>query len=150
MQVKYIGDHVKTDSFPGVGLRWEPGQVRDVTSTVAAHLLKYPDTWVKGDAESDKDVPESQRESRVEAGDKPEPIGYMEEDRLHDEPIPVVNFHAMDKEALLKYAADNFNERFPHNISEDVLRERVTKLHTDHEIDRQDREKQKRTRKTHS
>lgn len=130
MQVKYIGDHVKTDSITGVGLRWEPGQQRDVTSTVAAHLLAYPDTWVKGDEESDKHISESQKETRVEAGDKPEPIDFLEEDKRAEEPVAVVNFHAMNKDALIKYADDQWNEKFDKRMSENTIRERVTKRHT--------------------
>lgn len=129
MQVKYIGDHVKTDSITGVGLRWEPGQQRDVTSTVAAHLLAYPDTWVKGDEESDKSV-KDQDATKVEAGDKPEPIDFLEEDKRPDEPIAVVNFHDMNKDALVKFAHDQWNEKFDKRMSEDVIRERVIKRHT--------------------
>lgn len=135
MQVKYIGNHVKTDSIPGVGLRWEPGQQRDVTSTVAAHLLAYTDTWVKGDEESDRHVSESQDETRVEAGDKPEPIGFLEEDKRPDEPIAVVNFHAMNKDQLVKYAEDHWHERFDRRQSENVIRERIIKRHTKEQMD---------------
>lgn len=134
MQVKYIGDHVKTDSIPGVGLRWEPGQQREVTSTVAAHLLAYTDTWVKGDEESDKHVG-SQKETRVEAGDKPEPIDFLEKDKRPDEPIAVVNFHDMDGKQLRNYAEAQWNEKFPKHWGDDVVRERVIKRHTKEEME---------------
>jgi len=127
MQVKYIGPNAKIDSIPGVGLNWEPGQQRDVTSTVAAHLLFYSDTWVKGDEESNKTVPESQDKSRVEAGDKEEPIDFLEEDKRPDEPVPVVNFHAMNKDGLMKFAEDHLTEKMDKRWKEDVLRERVTR-----------------------
>jgi hypothetical protein len=130
MQVKYIGNHVKTDSIPGVGLRWEPGQQREVTSTVAAHLLAYPDTWIKGEEESDKTIKESQKERSVEAGDKPEPIDFLEEDKRPEEPMPVVNFHDMDGKKLREYAERHWNEKFPKHWGEDVVRERVIKRHT--------------------
>lgn len=129
MHVKYIGDHVKIDSIPGVGLRWEPGQQREVTSTVAAHLLAYTDTWVKGDEEDDKAVSTSQKETRVEAGDKPEPIGFMEEDKRPEEPVAVVNFHAMNKNELVRFAEEQWNEKFDKRMSESVIRERVIKRH---------------------
>lgn len=117
MQVKYIGNHVKVDSIPGVGLSWEPGQERDVTSTVAAHLLAYPDTWIKGDEGSDP------------SGDKTEPIDFHEKDKRPEEPVAVVNFHAMNKKDLIKYAEDNWHERFDKRTSESVIRERVIKRH---------------------
>lgn len=134
MQVRYIGNLPKVDSIPGVGLPWEPGQQRDVTSTVAAHLLAYPDTWVKGDEESDKSV-RDQDLTRVEAADKPEPIDFLEEDKRPDEPIAVVNFHDMDKDSLRRYAEDQWNEKFPKHWGEDVIRERVIKRHTKEQMD---------------
>lgn len=117
MQVKYIGDHVKTDSIDGVGLRWEPGQTREVTSTVAAHLLAYTDTWVKGD-----DAAETQYEE--------DPIGLTEKSKRVEEPMPVVDFHSMDKEALQRFAEDNIPEKMDKRWSESVLRERVIKAWT--------------------
>lgn len=134
MQVKYIGDHIKTDSIDGVGLRWEPGQQRDVTSTVAAHLLAYKDTWVKGDEESDKTVPLSQDVSRVEAGDKPEPIDFLEKDKRPDEPVPVVNFHAMNKEQLEKFAEDNQLGKMNKRWGEQTVREHITRMWTEQKM----------------
>lgn len=118
MKVKYIGDHNKTDSIEGVGLHWEPGQTREVTSTVAAHLLAYPDTWIKEDGESDH------------AGDREEPISFREKHKRVDEPMPIVNFHGMDKESLQRFAQDNLSEKMDRRWSESVLRERVIKAWT--------------------
>lgn len=137
MQVKYIGDHVKKDSIPGVGLVWEPGQQREVTSTVAAHLLAYTDTWIKGDEEDSKQV-DPQWLQKTEAGVKEEPIDFMEKDKRADEPVPVVNFHAMDKAALKKYAKDQWNESFDGRMSESVIRERVIKRQTAEEMDKKE------------
>lgn len=135
MKVKYIGNHVKTDSITGVGLRWEPGQVRDVTSTVAEHLLPYTDTWVKDESEIHHHENEALGPVHVEAGRKEEPVDFLEKDDKPEEPLAVVNFHAMDKPALEKYAKEQWNETFHKNISESVLRERVTKLHTKHQME---------------
>lgn len=135
MKVKYIGPNVKTDSITGVGLVWEPGQVRDVTSTVAEHLLAYKDTWEKAEGEINRHENEALGPVHAEAGRKEEPVGFLEDDPRPDEPLPVINFHAMNKQQLEQYAREQWNETFPKNISENVLRERVTKLHTKHEMD---------------
>lgn len=135
MKVKYIGPNTKTDSITGVGLAWEPGQVRDVTSTVAEHLLAYKDTWVKDDSEIHHHENEALGPVHAEAGRKEEPVGFLEKDTRPEEPLPVVNFHAMNKDALIKFAAEQYNEKFDKKQSEDVIRERVIKLHTKHEMD---------------
>lgn len=134
MQVKYIGNHVKKDSIPGVGLVWEPGQQREVTSTVASHLLAYTDTWIKGDQEDDKQV-DPQWLQKTEAGVKEEPIDFMEKDKHPEEPIAVVDFHSMNVAALKKYAKDQWNENFDGRLSESTIRERVIKRHTSEQMD---------------
>ena len=55
-QVKYIGSSAKTDSIYGIGLRWEPGQVRNVTAEVAERLLAYTDTWAREETEKAPDA----------------------------------------------------------------------------------------------
>lgn len=135
MKVKYIGLNGKVDSITGVGLAWTPGQVRDVTSTVAEHLLAYRDTWVKAEDETNHHDNEALGPVHAEAGKEEEPVGFLEKDKLPEEPLPVVNFHAMDRAALEKYAREQWNEKFDKRTSEDVIRERVIKLHTKHEMD---------------
>lgn len=119
MRVKYIGQNVKTDSITGVGLIWQPGQVRDVTSAVAEHLLAYTDTWTKTED--------------GEATD--EPVDFRETNKIPDEPLPVVNFHEMDKKALEKYSMEQWNEKFDKRMSVDVIRERVIKRHSSEAMD---------------
>ena len=123
MHVKYIGDHVKTDSITGVGLRWEPGQVRNVSNTLAAVLLQYTDTW--------REVSGGRQESEED-----EPIGLRDEEKKEDEPLEVVDFHAMNKDQLLKFAKDNWNEGYNKHWGEHVIRERVIKRHTKEQMDR--------------
>ena len=135
MKVKYIGKNVKTDSITGVGLVWEPGQERDVTSTVAEHLLAYTDTWVKAENEIHKHDNEALAPTRVEAGRKEEPVGFLEKGKLPEEPLPVVDFHGMNKDALMTYAKEKWNEKFDKRQSETAIRERVIKLHTKHEME---------------
>lgn len=135
MKVKYIGPNVKTDSIVGVGLRWEPGQERDVTSTVAEHLLAYSDTWIKAEGEIHKHSNEALGPTHAEAGRKEEMVDFKEPDPRADEPLPVVNFHAMDKDALIKYASEQWNEKFDKRQSTDVIRERVIKRHTREAMD---------------
>lgn len=129
-RVKYIGTNVKTDSITGVGLEWQPGQVRDVTATVAEHLLSYSDTWVRADGKAD--TPEEARKEHAvkKPQDKEEPIGYLEKDKHVEEPLPVVDFHGMNKDALQKYAREKWNLTLDKKWSESYTREQVVKEHT--------------------
>jgi hypothetical protein len=135
MKVKYIGTNVKTDSITGVGLVWEPGQVRDVTSTVAEHLLAYSDTWVKDESEIHKHKFEALGPVHAEAGRKEEPVDFLEKEKLPEEPLPVVDFHAMNKEALTDFALKQWNEKFDKRMKEDVIRERIIKKWTAEEME---------------
>ena len=123
-QVKYIGTCVKTDSINGVRLKWEPGQVRNVTAGVAERLLAYSDTWVT--------------EQAVEGGEANEPgddpIGLAQEEKSVEEPLPVIDFHAMDKKAMVEYAERNYNERLDKRQSEDVIRHKLIDLFTSHHL----------------
>jgi hypothetical protein len=123
-QVKYIGTCVKTDSINGVRLKWEPGQVRNVTAGVAERLLAYSDTWVT--------------EQAVEGGEANEPgddpIGLAQEEKPVEEPLPVIDFHAMDKKAMVEYAERNYNERLDKRQSEDVIRHKLIDLFTSHHL----------------
>ncbi|PTR16252.1 MULTISPECIES: hypothetical protein [unclassified Nitrosospira] len=118
-QVKYIGSSVKTDSISGIGLRWEPGQVRNVTAEVAERLLAFTDTWVREQAGKALDV---------------EPVGLAEAEKPVEEPLPVIDFHAMDKTALVEFAEDKYNERLDKRLSEETIRHKVITLFTKHEM----------------
>jgi len=126
MRVKYIGNHIKQDSIEGCNLVWEPGQVRDVTSTLAAHLLPFTDTWVSDEPDAKKEQPDPQWLQKTEAGVKEEPIDFLEKDKRPDEPTPVVNFHAMNKEQMMKFADDNMTEKMDKRWKEDKMREQIT------------------------
>ena len=126
MQVKYIGNHIKQDSIEGCNLVWEPGQVRDVTSTLASHLLQYTDTWVAADGDAKPEGPDPQWLQKTEAGVKEEPIDFKEEKKRPDEPVPVVNFHAMNKEALMKFSEQHPELKVDKRWSEQKMREYVT------------------------
>lgn len=119
-QVKYIGTCVKTDSINGVGLKWEPGQIRKVTAEVAERLLAFSDTW----------IPEEAAESR----NADDPIGLAQEEKPVEEPLPVVDFHAMDKKAMVEYAERNYNERLDRRLSEAVIRHKLIDLFTGHHL----------------
>jgi hypothetical protein len=120
-QVKYIGSNFKTDSISGIGLHWEPGQVRNVTAEVAERLLAYTDTWVREQTEKAADV---------------EPVGLAEAEKPVEEPLPVIDFHGMDKNALVEFAEDKYNERLDRRLSEETIRHKVISLFTQHEMDR--------------
>lgn len=128
MQVKYIGTCIKTDSINGVGLSWEPGQVRNVTAEVAERLLAFADTWVK-----EAGVVASNEVAREAAS--AEPIGLTQAEKSVEEPLPVIDFHGMDKTALLNFAETQYNERFDKRQSEDTLRHKVIALVSKYEMD---------------
>lgn len=115
-RVRYIGATPKTDSIKGVGLPWEPGQERDVTATVAEHLLPYTDTWVvAGAGENFGD--QSSKDG--------EPVGFLEEEPLTEEPIPVVDFHSMDRKAMQDYSMTHFGEKLDTKMSTENMRLRM-------------------------
>ena len=97
-QVKYIANGIKEDSIRGVGLRWEPGQVRNVTAEVAQRLTVYSDTWVLSTETAKKGVDSKQAtdNKEKEGVDVTEEIGLSTEEKPEEEPLPVIDFHAMD------------------------------------------------------
>jgi hypothetical protein len=116
--LKYIAATVKTDSVHGVGLNWQPGQVRNVAAEVAERLLVFTDTWQIVD----------------EANGTDERIGLAEQPQTVEEPLPVIDFHAMDKNALIEYAERHYNERLGKRQSEEAVRHRVIALFSRHEM----------------
>jgi hypothetical protein len=120
--VKYIGTCVKKDSVNGIGLKWEPGQVRSVAPPVAERLLAYPDTWIQ------------EEEQVAEGREADDPIGLAQEEKPAEEPLPVVDFHAMDKKTMVEYAERNYNERLNKRQSEGAIRHRLIDLFTRHHL----------------
>ena len=118
-QVKYIANGVKIDSIVGVGLHWEPGQVRNVTAEVAQRLTTFSDTWAAVEGESLNT----------------EPVGLTEAAKPKEEPLPVIDFHAMDKAALVEFAEKKYNEKLDKRQSEESLRHKVIALFGQHEMD---------------
>ncbi|WP_256598266.1 hypothetical protein [Nitrosospira sp. Nsp11] len=116
--LKYIAATVKTDSINGVGLNWQPGQVRNVTAEVAERLLVFTDTWQIAD----------------EANGSNERIGLAEQSQAAEEPLPVIDFHAMDKNTLIEYAERHYNERLGKRQSEEAVRHKVIALFSRHEM----------------
>jgi hypothetical protein len=128
-RVKYIGKTVKTDSIGGIGLRWEPGQVRNVTAEVAERLLPFSDTWSEAD-KADKPTDSGNSSGQDTA------IGLLPQETPAEEPLPVVNFHGMDKDALVEYAERNYNQKLDKRQSKEALRQKVTALFSQHELDK--------------
>lgn len=117
-QVKYIGTTFKKDSISGVGLHWQPGQARQVTVEVAERLLVFTDTWQAG----------------TEADKSDEHVGLFEQPEAVEEPMPVIDFHAMDKKALIEYAQRHYNERLDKRQNEGTVRHKVISLFSRREI----------------
>ncbi len=120
MRIKYIGNCVKTDSITGVGLQWEPGQEREVTGTVGAHLLQFPDTWREVKTQKDDDEKEEAQEA----------IGIMETDTPKEEPLEMIDFHGMTKDQLIEFSMDRWGEKIDKRKNLGDIRQRVIERHT--------------------
>lgn len=123
MQVKYIGKCNKTDSIIGVGLSWEPNQIRNVTPELAERLLRYSDTWEK--VVSVVSVMKQDEEE----------IGLSVSDKPTEEPLPVIDFHAMDKASLVQFAEREYNVRLDKRLSDESLRHKIIALFGQHQIE---------------
>jgi hypothetical protein len=117
MQIQYIGKCSKQDSIRGVGLHWEPGQVRNVSLGVAERLLPFKDTWVR--------IGESTGEE----------IGLISEEKPTEEPLPVIDFHAMDKAAIVEFVSREYNEKLDKRLSTESLRHKAIALFGQHQAD---------------
>lgn len=124
-RVRYIGKTPKTDSIRGVGLPWEPGQERDVTATVAEHLLPYTDTWVVVGTEPDEDFSGGGLKSAKLDSGTPEPVDFLKDEPLTEEPIPVVDFHSMDRKDMQDYSMKHFGEKLDPKMSTENMRLRM-------------------------
>ena len=118
-KVKYIATGIKIDSINGVGLRWEPGQVRNVSTEVAERLLVYSDTWMR---------------IHDETLDNVVPIGLAQAEKPVEEPLPVIDFHSMSKKALLEFAERKYNERLDRRQNEGTIRHKVIALFSKNEM----------------
>jgi hypothetical protein len=118
-KVKYIATGIKIDSINGVGLRWEPGQVRNVSAEVAERLLVYSDTWMRVYDETPDNVV---------------PIGLAQAEKPVEEPLPVIDFHSMSKKALLEFAERKYNERLDRRQNEGTIRHKVIALFSKNEM----------------
>jgi hypothetical protein len=118
-KVKYIATGIKIDSINGVGLRWEPDQVRNVSAEVAERLLVYSDTWMR---------------VYDETLDNVVPIGLAQAEKPVEEPLPVIDFHSMSKKALLEFAERKYNERLDKRQNEGTIRHKVIALFSKNEM----------------
>ncbi|SFU75045.1 hypothetical protein [Nitrosospira multiformis] len=118
-KVKYIATGIKIDSINGVGLRWEPDQVRNVSAEVAERLLVYSDTWMR---------------VYDETLDNVVPIGLAQAEKPVEEPLPVIDFHSMRKKALLEFAERKYNERLDRRQNEGTIRHKVIALFSKNEM----------------
>ena len=139
-QVKYIANGVKIDSIVGVGLHWEPGQVRNVTAEVAQRLTAFTDTWVLAlstkTAEKGANMRQvSDSKGEEDADDSDNEIGLTTDTEPTEEPLPVIDFHAMDKDALIEFASTKYNEKLDKRQSAETLRHKVIALFGQHEMD---------------
>jgi hypothetical protein len=118
-QVQYVGTCNKQDSIRGIGLHWEPGQTRHVTHGVAERLLRFSDTWKAIEKEADDN----------------DPIDLIEDEKPCEEPLPVVDFHSMSKDAMVEFAARNYGEKLDKRQTADTLRLKLVGLFGKYELD---------------
>lgn len=119
-QVKYIAPTAKTDSIAGVGLHWEPGQVRNVSNEMAERLLVFPDTWEM--AEED------------EKSSQDEPIGLGQVEKPAEEPLVIPNLHGMTRDQMRDFAQEKFNVKFDKHMKVDDMRIRLHELQSEHNM----------------
>lgn len=122
MHIKYLLDYRKQDSFNGLGLWWEPGQTRNVSPEVAEKLLSHPDTWAE--PEDAAVSPEIAEEVTLKQDEKPV-----------EEPLPVIDFHGMNKEALIEFAETKYNVKLSKRLGEGTIRHKVIALFGQHEME---------------
>ena len=109
MLIKYKLDYPKQDRHSK--LTWQPGDVKNVTAQLGEVLLRYADVWEK-----------SEGEATTEA------VGLPEIPKPTEEPLPVVDFHGMNKDALIKYAEKEHGERIDKRLAETTVRHKVIAL----------------------
>jgi hypothetical protein len=61
-------------------------------------------------------------------------MGLKQDEKPVEEPLPVVDFHAMDKKALLNWAETKYNERIDKRLAEESIRHKVIALFSKHEM----------------
>ena len=116
MQIQYKLNYPKQDRHSK--LTWQPGDVKNVSPALAEKLLSYPDTWEK--VEGEEAVGEE--------------IGLPEQVKPTEEPLPVIDFHGMNKQAMLEFAETKYNERIDKRLSEESIRHKVIALFTKNEM----------------
>jgi hypothetical protein len=121
MLVKYKLNYAKKDRHSNIS--WQPGDVKNLAPELAAKLLTFSDTWEKGE-EDGTGLGAQQKEIKAPKRVKPD-----------EEPLPVVNFHAMDAAKLREFAEKNYNQKFDKKISEPDLRFKVIALFTKHQAE---------------
>lgn len=119
MHIRYKLNYTKQDRH--TKLTWQPGDVKNLEPALAEKLLSYADTWERADEPASASVSE---EIGLPTGEKPV-----------EEPLPVIDFHAMDKGAMLEFAEKRYNERIDKRLSEESIRHKVIALFTQHEMD---------------
>lgn len=122
MHIKYRLDYRKQDSITGVGLWWEPGQVRNVSPEVAGKLLCYTDTW------------ESAEDPTVGPVDTEE-VALKQDEKPVEEPLPVIDFHGMSKKELIDFAQTKYNEKIDKRMAVENVRHKVITLFSQHELE---------------
>lgn len=121
MQIKYLPAYRKQDSINGVGLWWEPGQVRNVSPEVAEKLCGYSDTW--------------EVVNQADALVNDEPIMLTKDEKPVEEPLPVIDFHGMNKKALIEFAETKYNEKLDKRQNEETIRHKVIALFSKNEME---------------
>lgn len=119
--VKYIAPTAKTDSIAGVGLRWEPGQTRNVSNEMAERLLVFPDTWEMAEEHDDKSAQDA-------------PIGLGQVEKPVDEPLVIANLHGMTKDQMRAYSEQTFGVKLDRHMTAEDMRIRLHELQSERNL----------------
>ena len=61
-------------------------------------------------------------------------MALKQDEKPVEEPLPVVDFHAMNKKSLIDFAQTKYNEKIDKRLSEEVVRHKVISLFTKNEM----------------
>jgi hypothetical protein len=128
MQIRYKLNQPKQDRHSK--LLWQPGDVKNVSAQLGEILLRHPDVWELAD------IPASSVDERVDTPTaNAEEIGLPEQPKPTEEPLPVIDFHGMDKGALIDFAEKQYNERLDKRLAETSIRHKVIALFGKHQAE---------------
>jgi len=108
--IKYIGKKaLHSDRLYGSKLSWEPGQIKNVSESIAKQMMVHSDIYeiVEADQKASKFIAEKEVEAEVKM------------------PVPLPNLEGMSKAELQSFAQQHYGEKIHHAMSEANMRHKI-------------------------